>query len=122
MPLSVCWCMFLTMILYHTILISSSLFLNLLWAYFILRMNIIYHTILLLLKYLYLYLNLTGIIMVLYFNALYSDYFNSKIVCIKEQSSFYRTVLYSIKSLSSLYSLLLQGTFDAQKTSHRKAS
>ena len=31
--------------------------------------------------------------MVLYFNALYSDYFNSKIVCIKEQPSFNQTVL-----------------------------
>lgn len=60
--------------------------------------------------------------MVLYFNALYSDYFNSKIVCIKEQPSFHQTVLYSIKSLSSLYFLLLQGTFVSQNTSHQKAS
>lgn len=38
--------------------------------------------------------------MVLYFNALYSDYFNSKIVCIKEQSSFRQTVhiIYFVKS------------------------
>lgn len=60
--------------------------------------------------------------MALYFNTLYSDYFDSKIVCIKEQSSFHQTVLYSIKSLSSLYFLLLQGTFDTQKASHQKSS
>lgn len=30
--------------------------------------------------------------MVLYFNALYSNYFNSKIVCIKEQPSESQTV------------------------------
>lgn len=60
--------------------------------------------------------------MVLYFNALYPNYFDSKIVCIKEQPSFHQTVLYSIKSLSNLYFLLLQGTFDAQKASHQKAS
>lgn len=60
--------------------------------------------------------------MVLYFNALYSDYFNSKIVCIKEQPSFHQAVLYSIKSLSNLYFLLLQGTFDARKANHQKAS
>lgn len=63
--------------------------------------------------------------MVLYFNALYPNYFDSKIVCIKEQPSFHQTALCSIKSLSnlsSLYFLLLQGTFDAQKASHQKAS